>query len=583
MFEKNKNPEEIGEGGFSLKSVSVALVLTLFLLTASSYITLKIGALPWPIIFSVVAAGAFLNFFKIFGGKTNIHELNVAQSGGTIGALMAAGVAFTIPGIIYLQQKGVDILLPDSLSLLLICLAAGILGILLSLPVRKVLIDEENLPYPSGAAGAEVAKAGTYGGKNALILVISLLLIGLFVLLREEYFAAGFVLFSGLSITLLLYPMPMAVGIGYILGKKASFNWFLGALVGWIILVPFLVYVLNFQETDAPGLVQNLGMGLVLGSGLGFFLATIVPKAKKIFLPLFDFRGPWYRKLTVPMSFVSALALAAAGVPLLASILAIIGAWIMATVAARTTGETDIDPLEQFGIIVGLAAIGTYGFLNLNLGYTAAFLIVCFVSITCALAGDIGHDFKSAKIIGTKPLDIVKSDLICAVFAALLVPFVLNVILKNYGDVIFTQLMPAPQSQLVAGSIFGFSHPGAFYFGLLASLLFVVFSKIMKKETWFLPMVFGIGLFLGLTLGLLLAIGGILKILTEKKFPKLVYPGFLIAAGMMGGEGIVGFGLAGFRVLGFDYNLTVKYLMIILSVLLLAALYFACRKKPKIS
>jgi len=578
MTKETQNPEEIGESGFSLKTVSVAVFLTLFLLASSSYITLKIGALPWPIIFSVVVSGVLLNFLKIFGKKTNIHEINVAQSGGTIGALMAAGITFTIPGILYLKQQGVDIFLPDSISLLLVCLAAGILGILLSLPMRRILIDEENLPYPSGKAGAEIIKAGASGGRNAFLVVISGLFIGLFVLLRESYFPVGFVLFSALSIHLFFYPMPLAIGVGYILGKRTSFNWFLGALIGWVIIIPFLVGVLGFEEKNASSLVQNLGMGMVLGTGIGFFLTTLAPKTKKIFLPFFNLQGPWYTKLILPMSLISIFILHFVGVPFLASILAVIGAGVMSMVAARTTGETDIDPLEQFGIIVGLITIFFYAFLNLNLGYLPAFIIICFVSIVCALAGDIGHDYKGAKIIGTKPIDIFKCDLVCALFAALFAPFVLNLILKNYKNLIFTEMMPAPQSQLVAGSISGFSYPGAFYFGFLLALFFVVFQRLKKKEMPFLPMVFGIGLFLGLTLGLLLFIGGLIGYLIERKFSNLSYPGILVAAGIMGGEGIIGFSLAAFRVLGLDYMLTIKYLIFSLLVLIPITIYFGKKK-----
>ena len=143
------NPEEAGESGFSSRAVIIAVILTLFLLTSSSYITLKLGALPWPIIFSAIVSAAVLNFIGKFKNKTNVHEINVAQAGGTIGGLMAAGICFTIPGIFYLQQNGIDISSIDLISLMLACLAAGILGILLSIPIRRVLIDEENLPYRS--------------------------------------------------------------------------------------------------------------------------------------------------------------------------------------------------------------------------------------------------------------------------------------------------------------------------------------------------------------------------------------------------------------------------------------------------
>ncbi len=575
MDNTTNNPEEIGETGFSFRAVIIALALTLFLLTTSSYITLKLGALPWPIIFSAIIAGAILNFIGQFSRRTNVHEINVAQAGGTIGGLMAAGITFTIPGILYLQQKGIAISSIDVFSLILVCLAAGILGILLSVPIKRVLVDEENLPYPSGAAGAEVVKAEVSGGRNAFIIIFAILLFGLFVILREMYFPGGWVLFSATGLTLLLYPMPLAVGIGYILGKRASFNWFLGSVVGWVMIIPYLVHS-GWEQANAASLVQNLGMGMVLGSGIGFFIATIVPKAKKIFSPLFDFHGVWYTRFTIPASLFALLVLYAVGVPLLAAVITILGVWIMATVAARMTGETDIDPLEQFGIIVGLAVLGLYALLRLELGYLPAFIIVCFVSIACALAGDIGHDYKSAKIIGTKAKDIIKVDLIAVVCAAIAGPFVLEIILKGYGNVMFTELMPAPQAQLVANSIFGFAYPQAFFLGLGLAFLIVLGQKIFKKGLFVLPMVAGIGLFLGLTLGMLLAVGGIIKYLIDKKFSTLCYSGMLLAAGIIGGEGIAGFSLAAFYVAGMN---AAPYLGIAFVLLLLITIHLRLTKQ----
>ena len=575
-----KNSEEYGNSGFSLRSVIVAIVLTLFLLTTSSYITLKLGALPWPIIFSAIVSGAILNFIgRLTAKKTNVHEINVAQAGGTIGGLMAAGITFTIPGILYLQQKGVDISEIGLVSLILVCLSAGILGVLLSVPIKRILIDQENLPYPSGTAGAEVVKAEISGGKNAFIIAIAVLSIGLFVLCRELWFPAGFILLSTLSIALVLYPMPLAIGVGYILGKKASFNWFLGAVVGWLMIIPFLISNYGFQKPDAISLVQNLGMGMVLGSGIGFFLATVIPKAKKLFIPLLDLKGAWYTKFTIPASLLALIVLCFTGVPLLASILTIIGVWIMVAVAARMTGETDINPLEQFGIMVVLAVLGIYGLLHLNIGYLPAFIVVCFVYVACAIAGDIGHDYKGAKIIGTKTKDIIKIDLIAVATAAIAGPFVLQIIQKGYGSVMFTELMPAPQAQLVASSIFGFAHPNVFLLGIAIALFIVIIQKLKKIAAPILPMVFGIGMFLGLTLGLLLMIGGIIRYIIDRKASHLYYSGMLVAAGIIGGEGIAGFSLAAFNVAGTEFMLSVKILGTIFLALLLLTIYKLKNKK----
>ena len=569
-------PEEKGESGFTVRALIIAVFLTLFLVASSSYIALRLGALPWPIIFSVIVAGAFLKLFK-----TTTHEINVAQAGGTIGGLLASGVVFTIPGILYLQQtEGLAIDIPSWWVLALVCVAGGTLGVLLSIPVRRTFIDEEDLPYPSGAAGAEVLKAEFYGGKHWYLVALVGLLAGIFAISRDMWFPAGIV-FSGLAaygIFFSIYPMPLGVGIGYILGPKASVNsWFTGSVIGWVVIIPLLVR--NAWGGDAIKLVQELGMGLVLGAGIGFFVGYAIPRAKAIFLPLFTWEGaPWYTRFTPIFSVIAFVILVIAGVPLLASLLSVIGVWIMATVAARMTGETNIDPLEQFGIIVGLLCLGVYAGLNKELGYLPAFLLVCFVSVAAALAGDIGQDYKSAKILGTRPKDIIKVDFVCAIVAGIAAPFVLEIILEGYSAVMFTEQMPAPQAILVAGSIFGFKYPSIFLTGFGVAFVIEILQRIFKKSLPISLMAFGIGMFLGLTLGFLLFIGGMIRWIVDRRTPEKYQQGLLTAAGLMGGEGISGFVTAALFVAGIAMATAQKTMLIFFVVLFLITIGLYMRR-----
>jgi len=569
--------EEQGKSGFTIRAVIISVLLTVFLLATSMYIALKIGALPWPIIFSVIASGAILKLLSRFFKKTNIHEINVAQAGGTIGGLLASGVVFTIPGIIYLQQQGINVSLPNPLALALVCIFGGVLGVLLSVPTRRVFVEEEKLPYPSGTAGAEVLKASEKIGKNTMYIVLALTLTGIFVLLRNLYFPGGFPisLNPSLGLEILLYPMPLAIAIGYILGHKASVNsWFLGSVIGWLVMIPVMVLMYGIDTATGGGIVKDLGMGIVLGAGIGFFVSYIIPRAKRIFLPMFRLKGPWYAKAAVPFSLLTIIALYIAGIPFLASIIAVAGTWVMVTVASMMTGETNIDPLEQFGIMIGLLSLGIFAILSMPLGYLPAFLIVAFVSIASAIAGDIGHDYKSAKLVGTKAKDIIKVDMIAVVFAGLLAPLILSVITSAFGQDFFTPNMPAPQAQLVAGSIFGFANPEVFYAGFAIAFIWVVIEMATKKKFPILPMVFGIGMFLGPTLGILLAIGGIIRYWSDKKSASLYSIGLVIAAGIMGGEGIAGFGSGALYIAGLSSANAAWSMMCVFVPAFLIALFF---------
>lgn len=553
MLPPNSSAPPVEQPGFTARAALIAVALSLFLLASSSYIAIKIGAMPWPIIFSVIVAGGVL---RLRSKHVNVHEINVAQAGASVGGLVASGLVFTLPGILFLNNtQSTNIAWPNAGTLALITVAAGVLGVALSVPLKKTFVDQENLPYPAGMAGAELLLLGKQGGKMLYAILALGAAAGIFALLRDLYFPAGFTLaaLTAVGIFLTFYPMPLAISTGYILGPKAGFSWFGGAIIGWLFIIPILISR-QFPSASAIAWTQNLGMGMVLGSGLGFFASYIIPRLKVIFLPLLrsDRR---YSFLLPLISVLSAATLRLAGVPLPAACLAVLGVWIMVAVAARMTGETNIDPLEQFGIFIGLVIAFIYSSFALQLTPFASFMIVAFVSVACAVAGDIGHDYKSAQIVGTRFMDIVKVDLIAVIAVGLAAPFMLELIAKSFADQLFTPLMPAPQARLVAGSIFGFQYPQVFLAGLGFTFLFEIANACLpqKHRNKVLMMPLGIGLFLGMGLAIPMALGALVRLVVDKKHPKAYHTALLFAAGIMGGEGIAGFTAGALTTTGLPY------------------------------
>ncbi len=563
-----------GRPGFTLRAALIATGLSLFLLTSSAYIALKLGALPWPIIFSVIVSGGLLKLLSR-GRPVNVHEVNVAQAGASIGGLIAAGMVFTLPGILYLKQtRGLEISWPNPWLLAVATAIAGMLGVLLSVPLKRTFIDEEDLPFPAGMAGAELLKLGKTGGRQLLAIVLVGCGAGIFALLRDLYFPSGWAISSlaAMGIVLALVPMPLAVSGGYILGPRAGFSWFGGAVVGWLVLMPVL-HQNGFALDAGRSWVQNLGMGMVLGSGIGFFTLYVVPRLKKIFLPMLVGARGLMRSFPL-LLLGGVVALFVLKVPLPAAVLAVLGVWLMVTVAARMTGETNINPLEQFGIFVGLVVAFVYAQAASELSMYASFMIVAFVSVASAVSGDAGHDYKSSAIIGTRFMDIVRVDLITAAVAGFVAPLVLEAVRRGFADQLFTPAMPAPQSQLVAGSIFGFDYPRVF----LAGFFIAFFGELINQ---FLParfkdrlmlMPFGIGLFLGLGLAIPLAAGAVIRRYIDARHPQLYHAGLLAAAGVMGGEGIAGFTAGALTAVGWSYRTGAYVLIALFSAVTLLAL-----------
>ncbi|MFH1470382.1 MAG: OPT/YSL family transporter, partial [Candidatus Micrarchaeota archaeon] len=238
-------PEERGKSGFTFRACVVAGLLAVVLAASSIYIALSLGAMPWPIIISVIPSGVLLKLLGSVFRPTNIHEMNVAQAGASIGGVLASAAAFTIPAMWLLASQGKHVEPLSTITVIIICITGGILGLLLSISIRRVFIDEENLPYASGRAGADVLIASDRLGGKAKIVLVWGALAGLFMALT---YLGNFSVVSvpelasiGIVLVVALFIAPLAGGIGYILGPRISvWSWFGGSLVGWGILIPLL-------------------------------------------------------------------------------------------------------------------------------------------------------------------------------------------------------------------------------------------------------------------------------------------------------------------------------------------------------
>jgi uncharacterized oligopeptide transporter (OPT) family protein len=194
--------------------------------------------------------------------------------------------------------------------------------------------------------------------------------------------------------------------------------------------------------------------------------------------------------------------------------------------------------------------------------------------VACAIAGDAGHDYKSSAIVGTRFFDIVKVDIITVIVSGLAAPFVLETIRRGFADALFTPAMPAPQAQMVAGSIFGFEFPGVFAGGFALAFLWEMAQRFVppKFKNKILLMPLGIGLFLGLGLAIPLAAGALIRFWVDRKTPHLYHAGLLMAAGVMGGEGLAGFSAGALTAAGVEFRFGAYFLLAIFSLVLLVTL-----------
>ena len=160
----------LGIKHLSLRALIIGAVGSGIITSSSMYVALKLGMVPWPTVFAAIIAMAVLKMF----GKTTRNEINVAQTGITAGAMIAAGIGFTLPGLWNINSE--MNMLSYFWIFLSVSMAGVIMGLLLTWLWREMLLKRENLPFPIGIATAKTIESGDKGGKKAIILAVSLTL-----------------------------------------------------------------------------------------------------------------------------------------------------------------------------------------------------------------------------------------------------------------------------------------------------------------------------------------------------------------------------------------------------------------------
>ncbi|MBA7702431.1 MAG: hypothetical protein GH143_00790 [Calditrichaeota bacterium] len=189
-----------------------------------------------------------------------------------------------------------------------------------------------------------------------------------------------------------------------------------------------------------------------------------------------------------------------------------------------------------------------YALFQLPLPEPAKYVIAFFVAVTTAVAGDIGHDFKSAQVVGTPSRRIVHADLFAVAMVIPAMPVLIAIIRDTFAPELFTPNLPAPQARMVFNTFSGLIHLPTFFGTMGATLLLEGLRRWSNRrradqarEPLVLLIPMGIGIFLGWPLSFVIALGGVIRAWVERSRPDWVRAGVVLAAGIMGGEGIVGF------------------------------------------
>lgn len=255
-------PPDMKMAEFTLRAVILGLVMTVVLGAANAYLGLRAGqtiAATYP---AAVIGMAVLRIFK-----GSILEENMARTVGSIGESVAAGAIFTIPAFVIVKAWPAFDTFEAYWQSSALMLVGGTLGILFVTLLRRVMVEDPELPYPESSAAAEIHKAGQRGSDAAATLFKAMGVGGITFLLGElklfsaskdflievgqigksmiKLGTAGAVSVGGVTKFSLPAVAPAYLGVGYIIGPKLGALNFAGGLLAWGLMVPLLVYFLG--------------------------------------------------------------------------------------------------------------------------------------------------------------------------------------------------------------------------------------------------------------------------------------------------------------------------------------------------
>ncbi len=541
-----------GVDQLSIRAILIGMFGSLIITASSMYVALKMSALPWPTIFVAVLSMALLKLL----GKTNLNEINIAQTGMSAGAMIAGGLAFTLPGLwitgVYApfdasSQTLTEWLMPKLWPVLLVSLAGMILGSLLCWLLRPRFIEQDPLPYPIGTAAAETLEAADQGGHQGALMFSTLGVAALFTFLRDKWLLIPQTINARLfQVDVGLYLSPMAVGIGYIIGIGYTGWWFAGAMLSQFIIQRLGVAWGAFaDQAAAVSFNTTAAIGLMVGSGAGILLhygqALIKGRRRKKDLAA-DQQSPtgvpsrWRTGLIMLLAVGLAFVLTVlAGLGPLVSVLILIGVLVATGMSATITGQTGINPMELFAIIVLLAIR-----LFVPVNTASAFLVAAVVAVACGYAGDLMNDYKAGSLLKSNATAQLVSQVFGGLIGSVVATLALFAIVYQYGGQFGQGTdLPAAQALSVSAMVSGIGDPFVFLVAALIGCLLYV-----KKVP---AMIIGIGMLLSWHMAAAILLGGLVRTLVERVWSdqnKAATRGNIVAAGLLGGEGITGVILA---------------------------------------
>jgi uncharacterized oligopeptide transporter (OPT) family protein len=464
------------------------------------------------------------------------------------------------------------------------------MGVFVAIPIKRQLINQEGLAFPTGTATAETIRsmhnAGDGGKARSALKALGIaFLIGVaikagvsvFKIFPEHIdFPFEYGGYAALSWTLYINVEVVLLGAGALMSFRTGWSLLLGSIITYAVLAPWLVdqgyvpalvdgksnYKTLVQWTLWPGAAILVSAGLTsfaldwraLGrsfSGIGkiFSQKPIAKAGGALTMDDVEVPGTWfpigYLILTPIIVFLMAWIF---GIPAWAGVIAAFLAILMGFVASRVTGETDITPTKALGPVTQMVFGGlTPGNLTGN---------IMSANVTGGIglhAADLLTTMKTGWLLGAKPRHQVYAQLFGVIAGAMFIVPAFRIIIPDPA-VLGDSEWPAPSCLVWEGVSRAFvngldslqpSVQVAMVIGLVLGMVLSIVEKFAPKDVKkFVPSANGLGIAMvipGANAIVMFLGAAIAEVMNRRGQSAHVVP---IASGLIAGESLMGIAVA---------------------------------------
>lgn len=541
------------------RCVVLSILLTMILAMSNAYLALKLGILTSASIPAAIISMGVLRLFK----NSSILEHNAVQTAASAGEAVAGGIVYTIPALIIIGYWHHF----DYLTNVMIAASGGILGVLFSIPLRRILVHDASLAFPEGKAIAEVL-ISSREQVGLIDIVYGSIIGGLleFFQMGLKFLASGWTWWFSIKRSIVCIGLGFSatmVGAGYLVGFDMACSIGLGALLAWMVALPAISMIypelLHHASVSVGGnLLWNqelryFGIGAMLFAGLWTLMTLLKPLVhsmrSSMNVTLKTGRIARIDK-DIPLSIllIGIVIMALVVTLLLKQMLPIsdmgfnpsFGGWIVgvsvtyiivmgfifSVITAYFSGMVGVTASPGSSVVIAGILFAAWMLLSLmtkalglplspsQIAAAQAVVIIIASVVTgiAAIANDNTQDLKVGQLVGATPWKQQLMLLLGVVVSALVIPPVMQMMFDVYGiagvmpheGMDVSQSLPAPTAAMLA-AITGAVFSQGLPWDMMMSGAFVILGIVVVQKLFRVDRVIHLSL-LGVAIGMYLPI-----------------------------------------------------------------------------